>query len=168
MANTYELIASSTVGLLGASTIDFTSIPSTYTDILFMLSLRDSAVSVASADLISFNGSTASITSRMIQGSGTAASSSSTPAQFAGNNVSATATSATFSNVEIYIPNYAGSNYKSFSVDSVTENMAAAAYANLIAGLWSNTSAINQVTFTPTSGTFAQYSTAYLYGVKNA
>ena len=168
MANTFELIASSTVGVLGAATIDFTSIPSTYTDLCFKLSLRDGSVGVAQADLISFNGSTASITSRMIQGSGSAVSSTTSPARFAGNNVSATATASTFSNVEIYIPNYAGSTNKSFSVDSVTENNATEAYANLIAGLWSNTAAINQVTFTPTSGSFVQYSTAYLYGVKNA
>jgi hypothetical protein len=168
MANTFELIASSTVGSGGAASINFTSIPSTYTDIVFKLSLRDTYSGVASADLISFNGSTASITSRMIQGSGSAVSSTSSPARFAGNNVSATATASTFSSVEVYIPNYAGSANKSFSVDSVTENNATEAYANFIAGLWSNSAAINQVTFTPTSGSFVQYSTAYLYGVKNA
>lgn len=168
MANTFELIKSTTVGSGGAATIDFSSIPSTFTDLVFKLSLRDSYSGVASSDLISFNGSTANITSRMIQGSGSATSSSTTPARFAGNNVSATATASVFANVEIYIPNYAGSTYKSFLVDSVTENNATEAYANFIAGLWSSTSAINQVTFTPTSGTFAQYSTAYLYGVKSS
>jgi hypothetical protein len=33
MANTFELIASSTVGSGGAANIDFTSIPATYTDL---------------------------------------------------------------------------------------------------------------------------------------
>ena len=167
MANTFELIASySATG--SVASIDFSSIPSTYTDLCFKLSFRDTYSGVASADLISFNGSTASITSRMIQGSGSGVSSTSSPTRFAGNNVSSTATSNTFANVEIYIPNYAGSQYKSFSIDSVTENNATEAYANFIAGLWSSTSAINQVTFTPTSGSFAQYSTAYLYGIKNS
>ena len=151
MANTFELIASSTVGLLGAATIDFSSIPSTYTDLCFKLSLRDGAVAVATDNLISFNGSTASITSRKIQGSGSAASSTTTPARLAGRNVSATATASTFSSVEIYIPNYAGNTNKSYSIDSVTENNATEAYATLIAGLWSDTAAINQVTFTPNS-----------------
>jgi hypothetical protein len=34
MANTYEAIATVEVGSGGASTIDFTSIPSTYTDLV--------------------------------------------------------------------------------------------------------------------------------------
>ena len=42
MANTYELIASSTVGAGGASSIDFNSIPNTYTDLLVKLSGRSS------------------------------------------------------------------------------------------------------------------------------
>jgi hypothetical protein len=53
----------------------------------------------------------------------------------------ATATANTFGNTEFYIPNYTSSNYKSFSVDGVTENNATAAFA-LYAGLWSNTAAI--------------------------
>ena len=149
-----------------ASSVTFSNIPqSGYTDLKIVASARDSYSGVASADLISFNGSTSSFTTRFLQGSGTTANSGTTPNQFAGNNVSATATASTFSNVEIYIPNYTSSNYKSFSVDSVTENNATEAYANLIAGLWSNTAAITSVTLTPTSGSFAQYSTFSLYGL---
>ena len=149
-----------------ASSITFSNIPqSGYTDLKIVVSARDSYSGVASANLISFNGSTSSFSQRFLQGSGTTANSGTTPAQFAGNDVSATATASTFSNVEIYVPNYLSSNYKSFSVDSVTENNATEAYANLIAGLWSNTAAISSVTLTPTSGSYAQYSTFSLYGL---
>jgi hypothetical protein len=41
MANTFTLIASSTVGSGGAASIDFTSISSTYTDLVVKLSLRN-------------------------------------------------------------------------------------------------------------------------------
>ena len=79
-----------------------------------------------------------------------------------------TATSNTFSNAEYYIPNYAGGTNKSTSGDAVAEQNATTAQVILTAGLWSNTAAITSVGLTPTSGTFLQYSTAYLYGVKNA
>ena len=168
MANTFELIASSTVGSGGASSIDFTSIASTYTDLVVKLSVRINNTSTAYST-IEFNGSAASFSCRWLDGSGSAASSGTTPSNTAFVSNWSGATASTFSNAEIYIPNYAGSTNKSYSSDSVTENNATAAYADLIAGLWSNTAAINQITLKPPSGTsFVQYSTAYLYGVKNA
>jgi hypothetical protein len=39
MANTFELIASSTVGSGGAANIDFTSIPATFTDLCLSIHL---------------------------------------------------------------------------------------------------------------------------------
>jgi hypothetical protein len=167
MANTFELIASTTLGSAQAN-IDFTSIPSTYTDLCLKFSARTAQAEVATWLKIAFNGSAASFSSRYLVGNGSAASSN-TLAQYGGDGVSANATASTFSNVEIYIPNYAGSANKSYSVDSVTENNATSAFALLIAGLWSNTAAINQITLTPNTGAnFVQHSSAYLYGVKNA
>lgn len=174
MANTFELISAVTVGSGGASSIDFTSIPSTYTDLVLKCSLRTnySGSNYGYVDL-KFNGSAANFTARRLLGYSTAANSSSST-QFNAPQNSDAATSSTFSNMEIVIPNYAGSNYKSISVDSVTENnsgSAEAAFCTLLAGLWSSSSAINQLTISPWSsyGTVLnQYSTAYLYGVKNA
>jgi hypothetical protein len=78
-------------------------------------------------------------------------------------------TANTFSNQEIYIPNYTSSNYKSYSSDAVTENNATTVAMGMFAMLWSQTAAINQLTITTDSGNnLSQYSTAYLYGVKNA
>jgi len=75
-------------------------------------------------------------------------------------------TASTFASGEMYIPNYAGSNSKSFSADSVQETNASLAYSYLMAGLWSNSSAITSIALTPFTGNFAQYSTATLYGIK--
>jgi len=59
MANTYQLISSTTVGAGGASSILFSSIPATYTDLILDLSVRTSnAASQAILD-IKFNGSSA-------------------------------------------------------------------------------------------------------------
>jgi hypothetical protein len=77
-------------------------------------------------------------------------------------------TANTFSNGEIYIPNYAGSNYKSWSSDAVTENNATSADMSLVAGLTSITAAITSITIAGAAGNLVQYSTAYLYGVSNA
>ena len=82
------------------------------------------------------------------------------------NNTGDTAN--TFTNSEFYIPNYAGSNYKSISGEQTRENNGTSAYIYLHALLWSNTAAINRVTLNAITNNFAQYSTAYLYGVKNA
>ena len=56
MANTYTLIASNTVGSGGAASISFSSIPSTYTDLLVKISTRDNTGSFNDM-LLTFNGS---------------------------------------------------------------------------------------------------------------
>jgi hypothetical protein len=171
MANTFKKIATVTVGSGGASTIDFTSIPSTYTDLCVKVSSRTNRAAYDEVLKISFNASTTNFSWRLLNGSGsTASSANGTTNIMAGRAVSATATASTFSNSEVYIPNYTSSNNKSFSVDSVAENNSATLNdLDLHAGLWSNTAAINQITLTPETGaTLQQYSTATLYGIKNS
>jgi hypothetical protein len=167
MAYTYSKIATYTVGSGGIASIDFTSIPQTYTDLCLKVSLRSAAASVNPGLLIKFNGSAIGFTGRNVYGTGSAAASySDTSGEIgilAGNN----ATANTFGNAEIYIPNYAGSNYKSFSVDSLNENNATSANQYLYANLWSNTAAITSITLlSGGSVNFLQYSTAHLYGIK--
>jgi hypothetical protein len=166
MANTFELIASSTVGSGGASSIDFTAIPGTYTDLCVKYSLRVSTTDPNA--VVRFNGlSTAIFSAKTLTGTGSSVASSGYSSQsdaYALADIS-TFTANTFSNTELYIPNYAGSSNKSYSIDETTENNATVSYARLGAWLWSNTSAITSISIT---GSFVQYSTAYLYGVKNA
>jgi hypothetical protein len=170
MPNTFELIAATTVGSGGASTIDFTSIPSTFTDLCLKVSLRDTRSNVANGLVIRFNGSSSSFTSRVLEGSGSSGYSFNDTQGLVGENNSATSTATTFASTDIYIPNYAGTTWnKSFSFDSVTENNATTAYADLGAGLWAATNAITSISLAClNSASFVQYSTAYLYGVKNA
>jgi hypothetical protein len=167
MANTMTLIASSIVGAGGTTSIDFTSIPSTYTDLCIKLSARsDRVANIDDQFIIKPNGSTSSLTYIYVRGDGAAASSSSLNRTYVPG---ASSTSSTFGNAEIYVPNYAGTTNKSFFVDSVEENNATTAYMSMQAVLWSNTAAITSLNIAPVSGTtFVQYSTAYLYGVKNA
>lgn len=166
MANTFELIASSTVGSGGAANITFSSIASTYTDLVLKFSLRTDASLGQDNVKLYINGGTANqyLTTKDVRGNGSAASSSTEVMVINGN----TATSNTFGNGEIYIPNYAGSTNKSMSADSVSENNATTAFTFLNALLWSQTSAITSIAIGSATGNLMQYSTAYLYGVKNA
>ena len=164
---TYTQIGSAiTVGSGGASSIDFTSIPSTYTDLVLKVSVRNSGT--PDQVIMKVNGSSASLSNRLLYGSGSAAASTSLTTGYIGTSVDNTKTASTFNNMEIYISNYAGSSNKSASADSVMENNATTAFAVLNAWLWSNTAAITSISLTPDSGNFVQYSTAYLYGVSNA
>jgi hypothetical protein len=166
MANTFTLIASSTVGSGGAADIAFTSIPATYTDLCLKLSIRTDKATLGDVWLLKLNTSSADFTARWIEGNGASASSGSSILY--GALVGSSATASTFNNTEIYFPNYAGSTNKSFSVDSVTENNATTAYADLAAGLWSQTAAITGINISITSNNLVQYSTAYLYGISNS
>jgi hypothetical protein len=175
MANTFELISAVTVGSGGASSISFTSIPSTYADLVVKLSTRQSGSAVGNQLAITFNGSSSGYSRTLIYGDGsgayTAGGSSESYARIAFAE-SSTYTANTFNNFEIYIPSYAGSNKKSFVSDAVSETNATAVESTaLYAGLWSNTSAITSLSISEPTGSgtsFVQYSTAYLYGVKNA
>ena len=171
MPNTFQLISAVTVGSGGASSIEFTSIASTYTDLCVKVSGRNSVNSTGVA--INFNSNTSGYSYRRVWGDGSSANSGSGSSLtlmegilgLPQNNY----TASTFGNFEIYIPNYAGSANKSVSVDAVTENNATTSYTELYAGLWANSAAITAIKLTPAdSGNFLQYSTAYLYGVKNA
>jgi hypothetical protein len=168
MANTYTLISSSTVGSGGASYVEFTSIPATYTDLKLVLSLRGDQAAQYASCFIAFNGSSTGFVHKFVYGDGAGA------AGFGGNTNQIadqngdTSTANTFSNAEIYIPNYTLSNSKSFSVDGVTETNATTAFIELGA-LVGPSAAITSIRISPNSTKkWVQYSTAYLYGIKNS
>jgi hypothetical protein len=167
MANTFTLISSQTLSSSAAS-ITFSSIPSTYTDLLVRISGRSTGSSTVIE--LTLNGSSSSYTNKRLYGDGSATASDSNNTTFISNiGLDDTGfTANTFSNTDIYIPNYTGSNYKSTSGDGVSENNATLAFSMLAAGLWSNTAAITSITLAQGGANIAQYSTAYLYGIKNS
>jgi len=164
MANTYVKIASYAATGSVAS-IDFTSIPATYTDLVLKISGRISLAQIYGAFWLNINGLTTNRTYRYLEGNGAAASSGSGTNTNISTGQGNSTTASTYSNVELYFPNYAGSTNKSFSVDSVGENNATTVYMDLYAALWSQTAAINQLTLLPESGNFLIYTTATLYGI---
>ena len=168
MAYTYSKISTVTVGSGGSSSIDFIAIPQNYTDLVVKASVRgDSTPAAFTSIRLLPNGSSSNGSTRWIRGNGAAASSDiDFTGIYSGESDTASATANTFANIEWYIPNYAGSNYKSLSIDSAHENNITTAYLHLIAGLWSDTTAISSITLDLGAGNFVQYSTATLYGIK--
>jgi len=179
MANTFTKIASVTVGSGGAASIEFTSIPATYTDLCVKVSGRsDRAVFSFCYIRMRFNSSTTNYTYRILQGDGSTASSvdQSNAGVFSngllvGGTSQSNNTASSFSSTEVYIPNYAGSSNKSISADGVTEANQANMLAVFTAGLWSDSAAITSISLVPWQSVdfnFLQYSTATLYGIKNS
>jgi hypothetical protein len=173
MANTYTLISSNTVGVLGALSVTFSSIPSTYTDLKLVISARDARADVQVSNIyFNFNSSGAGTNYSGLYMYGTGSSTTSSTAGISSGaaafSTGAINTSSTFGNAEVYIPNYTSSNYKSLSSESSTENNGTAGFNLLLAGLWSNTAAITSIVMTPLYTPFSQYSTFYLYGISNS
>lgn len=177
MPVTYKKIASVTVGAGGASSIDFTSIPATYDDVCILMSARSTGTNVNAQGFcyFTFNSLTTSFTSRRLIQDGTTVSSDSSGGRFAAYIPNSQATASTFGTMVCYIPNYRSSNNKSYSTDQGMENNSSTAYLQgLVAGLWSNSSAITSISIggvidsTGASANFAQYSTATLYGISKS
>lgn len=164
MAYTYSKISSVTIGSGGASSINFLAIPQNYTDLLIKYSARTTS---SNPDLnINFNSVTTNLTDKVLYYyTGLIGSNSSSPPRATVNM--STQTANVFGNGEIYISNYSNSSYKSISIDSVAEsNEANNAFIYLTAALWSSISPITSIQINPYSGSFVQYSTATLYGIK--
>jgi hypothetical protein len=168
MPNTFELIASSNVGSGGTSAIEFTSIPSTFTDLCIVGSCRTNGSYATEDFLIKFNNRTDLFTRLRLGGDGASAFSDvynfNTPGRVNGS----TSTSNTFNNFSIYIPNYTSSVTKTASYDTVTEQNGNTAISQIVALQWNLSDAINSIALYETTRTLVQHSTASLYGIKNS
>lgn len=165
-APTYVAIAK-TVLTGSQATIEFTSIVSTYTDLVVKISSRNTASN--NYYEVRFNSLTTNLSGTYIQSnSSTVVSGRFQPY---GRMNDSTTTANTFDSGEFYIPNYAGSTNKVISLDSASENNSAAANAALMtpmAGLWSSTAAITSIQIVPSGGNFASGTRVDLYGIKNS
>ena len=141
---TMTLIETKTVGT-ATNTLQFTSIPQTFTDLYITLSVRTSIADNIGYTTLRVNNATTNWTTRHLQGnsSATASGSTSSVPDFFGSGGNTTAD--TFGNGTVYIPNYTGSANKSLSIDFVSENNASGAFSamqRIVAALWSNSAAI--------------------------
>lgn len=170
--NSYESIATTTVGSGGSATITFSSIPAIYKH----LQIRAFCKCTASDSNIQsifgqFNSDTGSNYARhFLNGSGSAVAQNGYTSQtsmFFGTNINANVTSVFASNV-IDILDYTNTNkYKTTrSMSGVDAN--GTGFVQFMSGLWLNTAAITSITIRPNSDDFAQYSSFALYGIRGA
>jgi hypothetical protein len=154
------------------SSITFSSIPATFTDLVLKVSPRNTSANTERDIFLQFNGDTTSgnYQVRRLYGDGgnaySDAFSSGADALRIGFASGTNQTANTFGSVEIYIPNYTRNAAKSISADAVTENNATRAMQQISAGLWTGTAAISSITLQMIlSVQFAANSSATLYGI---
>jgi len=170
---TLSLVSTVTVGAGGSSTIVFSGIPATGTDLLLVLSCRNTG-SGNSYIQLGMNSVSSGYETRILRGESGVSSTTGTAVGlnnifWAGMTGGSTLTANTFTSVQIYIPNYAGSTAKSFSSEYSKETNDATYYENGIsAGSCTSTAAITSLTLSLllSGATFAQYSTASLYTIQ--
>lgn len=170
MATTFTLI-SSTVLTGTQATVAFTSIDSSYTDLVLKCSTRTDVANTQSAIKIYFNNSTGDTSATYMEGNGATVISGFPSAPVLVFRASAaTGTSNTFGNAEIYIPSYTNTTAKKpFSSFGVQENNTTTAYIDVVAGLNNTTSAISRIDIDASgTGNFVSGSSFYLYGIKNS
>jgi hypothetical protein len=176
MAKAFELITTVTVGSGGSSSIDFTSIPGTYTDLLVAYSLRctlsggpyyfgDGAARINNDSGANYN----RFVSRAREGSSATFGSTGTFLPLY-ETTAADASANTFGIGQLYIANYTSSKYKSVGIEggSETQNNTQV-QMGFGAGLWKSASAVTSIKLYEQNGTnFVQNSSASLYGIKKA
>ena len=165
MASTYEPIATTTLGS-AASSITFSSIPATYTDLRLVTTMLGSTTSIG-VNLRFNSDSGANYSSTFLVGGGSSAAS--------GRNTGATEITMHYSFLSTTIPtmgevdifSYAGSTFKTL-LHTLTQDFNGSGNVEKQVGLWRSTSAITTVSLSTTANNFAIGTTATLYGIKAA
>jgi hypothetical protein len=167
--NSYESIATVTVGAGGSSSVSFSSIPSTYKHLqIRALSRTDRAVTYTS-NIIRFNSDTtnSNYSQHELTGSGSAASAGGGANSAIYTLIPGTSTTSNvFEGEVIDILDYADTNkYKTVRILSGYDGNGSGQIF-FGSGSWRNTAAISSISFTATSGNIVQYSSFALYGIK--
>jgi hypothetical protein len=162
MANTYEAIATQTLGSTTAS-VTFSSIPGTYTD-LFIVCENLKYVTGDDDGYVRFNGDTGNNYSwTQLNGSSSTPTSNRNSNTFGIRSINGMGTvspGTTLINVQ---------NYSNATTNKTTISRHSTNFAGAFVGLWRNTAAITSVTIVNVgSGGFATGTTFSLYGIAAA
>ena len=160
------------VGSAGASTVSFSSIPSTYKHLQVRALIRGTASASAINAGVQFNsdtGSNYSYHELYANGTSAQAGGGATQTKFYlhGNAPAATALANSFGVAVMDILDYTNtSKYKTARCLNGMDVNGSGGYILVDSGNWQNTNAISSIQITPNSGNFAQYSQFALYGIK--
>ena len=177
--SSYQSIATVSVGAGSTSTVSFTSIPSTFTQLQIRAILRNTSGGSGSKDLfMNFNGDTntnyrqykvlfgdGSSAASAASGTSTAALNKISPAHFLedGN------TASIYNAFVCDILDYRDTNKYKVTRSFTGQDLNGSGRLNLFSGLWQSTSAITSIDLTVEGGNnFKQYTQFALYGIKGA
>jgi hypothetical protein len=174
VTNSYESIATVTVGSGGSSTITFSSIPSTYKHLQIRALVKDnrSGVEFDNNYLRYNNDSGSNYYSHQLSGNGSTASAFASGADTAAIYTTAPGGSigaSIFSGVVIDILDYASTNKNKVTRSLHGFDSNSVGTVRLVSSLWSNTAAINRIdliTNISPASTIQEYSSFALYGIK--
>lgn len=161
----YESISTVTVGAGGAATVTFSSIPSTYQHLQIRGIMLSTTANHADVTLNSDTGN--NYAGHQLEGNGATASASAGASR--ANMYSMVYTPGVTNGIGagiIDFLDYANTNkYKTVRALRGADNNGSGTIA-LTSGLWMNTAAVTSITLTARGGTFTQYSTFALYGIR--
>lgn len=170
--NAYFSIATTTVGSGGASSVDFTSIPSTYTHLQVRYLARGSFAGNEIQMRMRLNSDTGSNYARhLLEGDGATAAAYATASgnlMALGSIPAATGTASAFGAGVVDILDYTNTNKYTTSRALSGQDRNGAGTIDLASSLWMNTNAVTTVSVFPDSGNLTQYSIVALYGIKGA
>jgi hypothetical protein len=159
----FDLIQTFTAGA-NDSFADFTSIPSTYTDLRFICSTR--GTESTDAVNITINNSSAFYLRYSASGTTVDASFSQSPSSIEGMfQASSTSAASQFGAANIYVPNYKNTSIKKIILGTSTGAKTSGTKVSSFAGGNNDTTTITSFKFTPASGNFVLGSKIYLYGI---
>ena len=165
----YQAIMTATVDSGGASSITFSSIPSTFKQLQIRAMLKRSGGTAADNTNLTFNSDTGSNYSwHQLYGEGSSALASAATSQTSIRTIHSDTTANVFGVGIIDILDYANTskNKTTRTLAGWDDNFATTGYILMRSGLWMSTAAVSTITMTPNSGSFAQYSSFALYGIK--
>ena len=173
MANTYTKILSATIVSSGVN-LSITNIPQTFNDLAIHVSGRtDFNGAIGNLAMWFNNDGNLLYSVTNLSGSGTTVSSSRGSGGFPqgiGNVNSAPTAANVYTSSSIYIPNYSNtSNFKTATVETVTEDNSSTAYASMHGFLYRSTNAISAIAFNgnQVSLGFLSPTSITIYGIKN-
>jgi hypothetical protein len=163
---TYDLIASQTLGS-AASSITFSSIAASWTDLRLVLTAISTGTSVYDLFLTYNADSAANYSLTRLIGNGSSATSYSTGAlsYIAISTNIGFGPTPSFYTTDIF--SYAGSTYKTALITQSSDYNGSGGVSRIV-GLWRSTSAITTINVAASGTTLAAGTTAQLYGIKAA
>lgn len=165
-------IAGQTVGAGGVASVDFSSIPQTFTHLELRVSARGTTSATDQEQYITFNGtSTNYYGGHILYGTGSSAqstASSYTSVNLLPRLVAASSTASVFTSYVTSILDYTNTNKNKVirSIGGFDANGSGS--IDLMSGLWMNTAAITSINVRPSVGNYAQNSRLDLYGITSS